>query len=88
LFFKASNSFRAAEYYTSPLDPRHRDLGIKSRDCFIEAMKYVWHTFEEEMLTYKNIDLPVYIMSPGPDTQKRKTLLIVSGFDGRSKRNT
>ena len=82
LFLKASNSFRAAEYYTSPLDPGHRDLGIKSRDCFIEAMKYVWHTFEEEMLTYKNIELPVYVMTPSPEAQKRKTLLIVSGFDG------
>ncbi|MFI5322756.1 MAG: alpha/beta hydrolase family protein [Thermodesulfobacteriota bacterium] len=81
-FFKACNSFRAAEYYTSPLDPLHRELGLKSRDCFIEAMKYVWHTFEETILTYKKIDIPVYIMSPSPEAQKRKTLLIVSGFDG------
>lgn len=81
-FLKASNSFRAAEYHTSPLDPGHRELGLKARDCFLEAMKYMWHTFEEEMLTYKNVELPVYIMTPSPEVQKRKTLLIVSGFDG------
>jgi len=81
-FFKACNSFRAAEYYSNPLEPRHRELGLKSRDCFREAMNYVWHTFEDTMLTYKNIEIPVYIMSPSPEEQKRKTLLIVSGFDG------
>lgn len=81
-FLRASNSFRAAEYYMSPLDPRHRELGLKARDCFLKAMEYVWHTFEETMLTYKNIELPVYIMTPSPEAQKRKTLLIVSGFDG------
>ena len=81
-FMKASNSFRTAEYYTSPLDPGHRELGLKARDCFLEAMKYVWHTFEETMLTYKNIELPIYIMTPSPEVLKRKTLLIVSGFDG------
>lgn len=81
-FFKACNSFRAAEYYTSCLDPKHRELGQKSRYCFKEAMKFVWHTFEEGMIPYKNIELPVYIMTPHPEAQKRKTLLIVSGFDG------
>jgi pimeloyl-ACP methyl ester carboxylesterase len=81
-FFKACNSFRAAEYYTNSLDPVHRELGLKSRYCFGQAMNHVWHTFEEDMVTYKNVDLPVYIMSPGPEPIKRKTLLIVSGFDG------
>jgi pimeloyl-ACP methyl ester carboxylesterase len=81
-FLKATNSYRAAEYYTSCLDPEHRELGIKARHCFAEAMHNLWHTFEETMLTYKNIDLPVYFMSPGPDVTERKTLMIVSGFDG------
>ncbi len=81
-FFKACNSFRAAEYYTSCRDPKHRELGQKSRYCFGEAMNYVWHTFEEAMIPYKNIELPVYTMTPHPEAQKRRTLLIVSGFDG------
>ena len=81
-FFKACNSFRAAEYYTSCLDPNHQKLGMQARHCFRDAMDNLWHTFEEHLLTYKSIDLPVYFMSPSPHEQKRKTLLIVSGFDG------
>lgn len=81
-FLKATNSYRAAEYYTSVLNPEHRELGLKARYCFAEAMHNLWHTFEETMLTYKNIELPVYFMSPGPDVSDRKTLMIVSGFDG------
>ena len=81
-FLKATNSYRAAEYYTSVLDPVHKELGQKARYCFGEAMKNLWHTFEETMLTYNDIELPVYFMSPGPEVSDRKTLMIVSGFDG------
>ncbi len=81
-FFKACNSYRAAEYYTSCLDPSHQKLGMQARYCFKDAMDNLWHTFEEHLLTYKSIDLPVYFMSPSFSEQKRKTLLIVSGFDG------
>ncbi|MEM7009814.1 MAG: alpha/beta hydrolase, partial [Thermodesulfobacteriota bacterium] len=81
-FFKACNSYRAAEYYTSCLDPNHQKLGMQARNCFREAMDNLWHTFEDHLLTYKSIDLPVYFMSPGSSDQKRKTLMIVSGFDG------
>ncbi len=81
-FFKACNSFRAAEYYTSCHDPNHQKLGMQARNCFRDAMDNLWHTFEEHLLTYKSIDLPVYFMSPSPHEQKRKTLLIVSGYDG------
>jgi len=81
-FFKACNSYRAAEYYTSCSNPVHQKLGMQSRDCFKEAMNMMWHTFEDHLLTYKSIDIPLYFMSPSPLEQKRKTLLIVSGYDG------
>jgi hypothetical protein len=80
--FQACNSYRAAEYYTSCRDPRHRELGLQSRACFTAAMNYVGHTFEEVMLTFKGIKLPVYCMAPDPRVEQRKTLIIVSGFDG------
>jgi pimeloyl-ACP methyl ester carboxylesterase len=80
--FHACNSYRAAEYYTSCRDARHRELGLKSRACFTEAMNYVRHTFEEAMLPYNAIKLPVYVMAPSPQVERRKTLIIVSGFDG------
>ncbi len=81
-FFKACNSYRAAEYYITCSDPDHQKLGMQSRYCFKEAMDMMWHTFEDHLLTYKSIDIPIYFMSPSPHEQKRKTLLIVSGFDG------
>ncbi len=55
---------------------------MQARYCFKDAMDNLWHTFEEDLLTYKSIDIPVYFMSPSFSEQKRKTLLIVSGFDG------
>lgn len=81
-FLKACNSYRAAEYYTNSFEPKHRDLGLKSRDCFQDAMKYVGHTFESSLLPYKGMQLPVYFMAPNREVKKRKTLLIVSGYDG------
>jgi dienelactone hydrolase len=81
-FFHACNSYRAAEYYTGCRDTRHRELGLKSRACFAEAMNHVWHTFEATMLRYKAVTLPVYCMAPHPRAERRKTLIIVSGFDG------
>lgn len=55
---------------------------MQARYCFKDAMDNLWHTFEEHLLSYKSIDLPVYFMSPSFSEQKRKTLIIVSGFDG------
>ncbi|MGA8165392.1 MAG: prolyl oligopeptidase family serine peptidase [Waddliaceae bacterium] len=81
-FLKASNSYRAAEYYTYSDGDKHRDLGMKSRECFHEAMSYAAHTFESILLPYKEIQLPVYFMAPDAEAKKRKTLLIVSGYDG------
>ncbi len=84
-FLKACNSYRAAEYYTYAYEPKHRELGMKSRDCFHEAMKYVGHTFESTLLPYKEMQLPVYFMAPKRDVKTRKTLLIVSGYDGTTE---
>jgi pimeloyl-ACP methyl ester carboxylesterase len=84
-FLKASNSYRAAEYYTYSYEPIHRELGLKARECFHEAMKYVNHTFESVMIPYKGFRLPVYFMAPGSEVRKRKTLLIVSGYDGTTE---
>jgi hypothetical protein len=80
--FQACNSYRAAEYYTSCRDPRHRELGLKSRSCFTAAMNYVGHTFEDTILTFKAIKLPVIYTAPNPRVERRMTLIIVSGFDG------
>jgi len=84
-YLKACNSYRAAEYYTHYRDSVHRELGMKSRQCFEEAMRYADHTCEAIQLPFKSITLPLYFMSPSQNGNKRKTLLIVSGFDGTTE---
>jgi pimeloyl-ACP methyl ester carboxylesterase len=80
--FKASNSFRAAEYYTSTLSEHHRELGLNSKDCFATAIGSMDVHFESHSIAYQSIRLPIYFISPANDGVKRKTILIVSGFDG------
>lgn len=80
--FKACNSFRAAEYYSPCSSEHHRQLGLNSAECFVTAIKNLDLHFEEHSIPYKNIDLPIYFMSPYNDGKKRNTILIVSGFDG------
>ncbi|MNX17109.1 Esterase FrsA [compost metagenome] len=78
----ASNSYRAAEYYTSVADPQHVAHGLKSRECFLEAMKLQDHVFEVVSLPYGNTPLPAYYMRPEKASGRGKTLMIVSGYDG------
>lgn len=80
--FKASNSYRAAEYYSSCSTEHHRKLGLNSSECFCTAISSMDLHFEHHSIPYKNINLPVYFISPANDGEKRKTLMIVSGFDG------
>lgn len=81
-FLVASNSYRAAEYYTGVIDPKHVAYGLKSRECFLEAMKLVDHPFEVVSLPYGDTPLPAYYMRPEKESGKGKTLMIISGYDG------
>lgn len=80
--FRACSSYRAAEYYSPCSSEHHRILGLNSADCFCSALSSMDLHFENHSVSYKNINLPVYFVSPANDGEKRKTLLIVSGFDG------
>jgi pimeloyl-ACP methyl ester carboxylesterase len=79
---KASNSFRAAEYYSPCSSKEHRKLGLNSADCFYTAISNMDLHFENHAIPYKNINIPAYFISPANDGEKRPTLMIVSGFDG------
>lgn len=79
---KACNSFRAAEYFSPCLSAHHRQLGLLSADCFSMAIGSMNLHFERHSIPYKNIDIPTYFISPANDGVKRKTIMIVSGFDG------
>ncbi|KTD35257.1 dipeptidyl aminopeptidase/acylaminoacyl peptidase [Legionella moravica] len=80
--FKASNSYRAAEYYSPCSSEHHRRLGLNSADCFCTAISNMDLHFENHSIPYKGINLPAYFISPDNDGVKRHTLMIVSGFDG------
>lgn len=80
--FKASNSFRAAEFFTPCSSELHRKLGLNSADCFSTAISNMDLHFENHSIPYKNINLPAYFISPANDGVKRPTVMIVSGFDG------
>ncbi len=79
---KACNSYRAAEYYSPCSSEHHRRLGLNSADCFSTALSSMDIHFENHSIPYKNINLPAYFISPANDGVKRKTIMIVSGFDG------
>lgn len=82
LFLMACNSYRAAEYYSSCIDPVHRQLGMSSRDCFLQAADCLAYDLTTAMLPFANQKLPVYFFKPKENIRTEKTLLIVSGFDG------
>lgn len=80
-YLVACNSYRAAEYYSSVIDPKHAEYGMTSRECFIAAMTLQDHLFEVVSLPFDETPLPAYYFSPAR-TGKGKTLMIVSGYDG------
>ncbi len=80
-FLVASNSYRAAEYYTGIADPRHAAYGLKSRDCFLAAMRLADHPFEAVALPFGSTSLPAYHLRPAAGGNGG-TLMIVSGYDG------
>jgi pimeloyl-ACP methyl ester carboxylesterase len=82
-YLVASNSYRAAEYYCGVLDPEHRRLGLRSRDCFLAAMRAQGGTFETVSLPFGKTPLPAYYVRASRSTARGgKTLLIISGYDG------
>ncbi|QRN04853.1 hypothetical protein GH742_13860 [Legionella sp. MW5194] len=79
---KACNSFRAAEYYSPVMMADHKQLGLKARSSFQQAMKCVDYHFESLMLELDGETLPAYVFFPKKGKRNHKTLIIVSGFDG------
>lgn len=81
LFYKACNSFRAAEYYTPCSSAKHRELGMASKRCFLAAIDLQGYYFKQFEIPFKSISLPCYLFSNQVKLAD-KTLIIVSGFDG------
>ncbi|MDI9819374.1 MULTISPECIES: S9 family peptidase [unclassified Legionella] len=81
-FLKASNSFRAAEYYSPWQKEGHRKLGLLSRACFQQAMAFSKHYFESFTFNLDGEIIPAYLICPYKERTPKKTIIIVSGFDG------
>ncbi|KTC87097.1 alpha/beta hydrolase family protein [Legionella brunensis] len=80
-YLKASNSFRAAEYYSPCQLEEHRKLGLLSRDCFQKAMKNSDYHFESHIFELEGEKIPAYFICPNK-SNSQKTMIVVSGFDG------
>jgi len=83
-FLRASNYYRVAEFYLKgdSKDPRILDTWGKSRDSFRKAIPYMKHAVKAIDIPYENTTLPGYFCMPDKESQKRKTLLLQTGFDG------
>lgn len=80
--WKASLSFRAAEYYCTPASSEQGKYGQRSAACFAAAMATTNMHFERHHIPFNNRQLPAYFISPKEDGRCRKTIFIISGFDG------
>ena len=78
-YLHASNSFRAAEYFSPFGTERHIELGLASRAAFLAALGA---GVEEVWLSWRGQRLPGYWFTPPGATGAGPTLVATSGFDG------
>lgn len=76
---RANNYYRTAVFFASSHDPRHKELQIKGRKCFLQYTKIAQTPIEPIEIPYENIKLPGYFMKSGEG--KRPTLIVLGGFD-------
>jgi dipeptidyl aminopeptidase/acylaminoacyl peptidase len=83
-FFKASNYYRAAEFFlhTNPEDPRIVSVWKKSRDSFLKAAKLTGHPIILVDIPFEGTTLPGYLCLVDKSGTKRPLLIVHSGFDG------
>ncbi|KAH8804378.1 Alpha/Beta hydrolase protein [Xylogone sp. PMI_703] len=84
--FRASNYYRAADFYlhSNPNDPRIITLWEKQTACFDQAMALLPFPGERIMVAAADFTVPtIFYRAAGNQSHtKRPTLLIGSGFDG------
>lgn len=85
LFLRTSNYYRSAEYYANPRLPEHHQFGMKARECFHQAAPLCREVIEVLGIPFEGNSLPAYFLRPDADRSPRKTLLVISGFDGTAE---
>lgn len=83
-FLRASNYFRAAEFFLhgNPKDPRIMQSWRLSRNMFRRAAELMEQQVKVLRIPYQNTTLPGYFLRPDHSNQPRKTLILMTGFDG------
>jgi len=81
-FLRACSYYRAAEYFAAEENPMKIRWGIKSKDCFIKYIQLTGVYFEVFDISFEGMLIPSYFLAPDNSGRKRKTLIIISGFDG------
>jgi hypothetical protein len=83
-FFKASNYYRAAEFFlhTHPKDPRILATWKQSRDTFLKGAALADHPIMPVQIPFEGTTLPGYLCLVDTSGKKRPLLMVQTGFDG------
>ncbi len=83
-YFRASNYYRAAEFYLhgDPSDPRILDLSRSARACFGRALGLTPLGVERVAIPYEDTSLPGYFYRADEAGARAPTLIVHTGYDG------
>jgi len=84
-FIRASNYYRSAEYYADPFQPEQHKLGLTSFETFNQFTQLLNLPVDCLEIPYEKKWLPGYFMRPNEDKRPKKTIIIISGFDGSNE---
>lgn len=84
-FLKASEYYRAAEYYGDPRTSRRQEHANGAVGCFLKYIQTLDIFGEFVQIPFEGKYIPAYFFSPSFKQEKRKTLICTSGFDGTSE---
>lgn len=80
-FLRASNYYRAAEFFLAPDDPRRKATSEESRTTFWKFLDASGLCVERVRIPYEGTTLPGYLYRVDDSEMPRPTLLSVGGFD-------
>ncbi len=87
-WLRACNYHRSAEFFLhgNPKDPRIMSSWRASRRCFRRAAELMGHPVEVIAIPYgPRHKLPGYLARPDDSKKPRKTLILMTGFDGTAE---
>jgi dipeptidyl aminopeptidase/acylaminoacyl peptidase len=83
-YFRASNYYRAAEFYLhgDPRDPRITGFSRSARACFEQALALTSLAVERVAIPYEGRELPGYFYRADEAGARAATLIVHTGYDG------